>query len=122
MFVSPNISPQVACSLSSLGGFPLTSNLGRYLGVPIVHDRVNQQTYAPLIDKVLKKLADWKGKVLSPAGRRTLILSTTLAIPLHTMQTALLPSSVTKRLDQINSQWGGTASHSRNHLVNWKRV
>ena len=85
LFVSPNVDNAIARSLSTLSSIPLTNNLGTYLGVPIVHGRMTKNTYAPLVDKVLKKLADWKGKVLSQAGRRTLIQSTTSSIPLHTM-------------------------------------
>ncbi|KAE8704444.1 hypothetical protein F3Y22_tig00110457pilonHSYRG00229 [Hibiscus syriacus] len=36
--------------------------LERLKGVPILHKRVNSETYAPLIEKVMKKLARWKGK------------------------------------------------------------
>ncbi|XVF04810.1 hypothetical protein REPUB_Repub05bG0117600 [Reevesia pubescens] len=124
MFVSPNVDRAVARSLSNACGISLTSDLGNYLGVPIIHNRVKKYTYAPLVDKVLKKLADWKGKVLSPAGRRTLIQSTTTAIPVYTMQSAWLPSSTCKKLDQINNNflWGGSSEAGKNHLVNWNQV
>ena len=102
LFISPNVDNAIVKSLSTLSNVPLTNNLGTYLGVPIVHGRVTKNTYDHLLDKVLKKLADWKGKVLSQAGRRTLIQSTTSSIPLHTMQTALLPLGICKKLDQIN--------------------
>ncbi|XVF02613.1 hypothetical protein REPUB_Repub04eG0190100 [Reevesia pubescens] len=107
-----------------MSGIPLTDNLGTYLGVPIIHSRVKKETYAPLVYKVFKKLAGWKGKVLRPAGRRTLIQSTSPAIPLHTMQSSLLPSSICKRLDQINNNflWSGSTEPTRNHLVKWHRV
>ncbi|XVF09026.1 hypothetical protein REPUB_Repub07fG0055100 [Reevesia pubescens] len=124
VFVSPNVDTVIARNLSHLSGIPLTNDLGLYLGVPIVHRSVKKETYAPLVDKVLQKLADWKGKVLSMAGRRTLIQTTTTSIPLYTMQSAWLPSSVCQKLDQINSNflWGGTAESGRNHLVSWSKV
>ncbi|XVF12875.1 hypothetical protein REPUB_Repub08aG0157600 [Reevesia pubescens] len=40
------------------------------------------------------------------------------------MQSSLLPTSVCKRLDQINRNflWGGSAEATGNHLVSWDRV
>lgn len=69
-------SRDVARDFSRMSSLPLTADLGVYLGVPIVHGHVSKETYAPIVDKVLQRLAGWKGKVLSPAGRRTLIQST----------------------------------------------
>ncbi|KAE8709980.1 hypothetical protein F3Y22_tig00110328pilonHSYRG01025 [Hibiscus syriacus] len=54
--------------LNELCEIPLTSDLGVYLGVPIIHKRISASTYNPLIDKIIKKLASWKGKVLSMEG------------------------------------------------------
>ncbi|XVE99040.1 hypothetical protein REPUB_Repub03eG0162200 [Reevesia pubescens] len=123
-FVSPNTDRSIARSLSTMSNFPLTSDLGKYLGVPIIHKRVSKDTYAPLVDKVMQRLASWKGKILSPAGRRTLIQSTTSAIPLHVMQTSLLPSSICNKLDQVNRNflWGGSADYSHTHLVSWDKI
>ncbi|OMO84846.1 reverse transcriptase [Corchorus capsularis] len=124
LWVSPNISKQQAGRLSSLCGIPLGQDLGTYLGVPIIHTKVTRSTYSYVIDRVLKKLANWKGKVLSYAGRRTLIQSSLSSIPVYTMQTALLPVSVCEKLDQVsrNFLWGGDVKNSHDHLVNWDRV
>ncbi|OMO53937.1 reverse transcriptase [Corchorus capsularis] len=124
LWVSPNISRQQAGRLSSLCGIPLGQDLGTYLGVPIIHTKVTRSTYSYVIDRVLKKLANWKGKVLSYAGRRTLIQSSLSSIPVYTMQTALLLVSVCEKLDQVsrNFLWGGDVENSHNHLVNWDRV
>lgn len=115
LFVSPNVSRALANQLSSISGIPITDNLGTYLGLPIIHGRVLRESYSHMIDKILKRLADWKGKLLSPDGRRTLIQSTTSSIPLHTMQTALLPMSTCQRLDQINPNflWNDLAQPTR---------
>lgn len=121
LFVSPNTGHQTAALLSSLSD----GQSWNFFGCPY-YCRVTKETYAHLVahGAVLRRLADWKGRILSTAGRRTLIQSTASAIPLYTMQTALLPTAVCKRLDQIHSHflWGGHADASRNHLVSWKKV
>ncbi|OMO87284.1 reverse transcriptase [Corchorus capsularis] len=124
LWFSPNVHQQKATVLSRLCGIPLAQELGTYLGVPIIHGKVSKATYQHVVDKVLRRLANWKGKVLSYAGRRTLIQSTLSSIPIYTMQTALLPASTAERLDQLNRNflWGGDVDNSRGHLVNWDRV
>ncbi|XP_039042210.1 uncharacterized protein LOC120181045 [Hibiscus syriacus] len=124
LFISPNISSSTAQYLSELCGIPLTDNLGTYLGVPIIHKRVNAGTYDSLIEKVMKRLAGWKGRVLTMAGRKTLIQSVTNAIPIHMMKTSVLPVSVCRKLDRLNCNflWGGDIVNAHNHLVSWEKV
>lgn len=57
---------------------PVTKNLGKYLGVPLIHERVSRRTYADLLEKV-----QGKEKLLNMAGRETLIQSTTFALPMY---------------------------------------
>ncbi|CAL8995609.1 unnamed protein product [Prunus brigantina] len=92
--VSPNTCSDLANSIAAISGSPLTASLGKYLGVPLIHTRVNKQTYQEVIAKVHKRLASWKSHTLSMAGRMTLLQSVTAAIPIYTMQTAKLPMSV----------------------------
>lgn len=124
LWIYPNVPRVKAQCLSRLCEVPLASELGIYLGVPIIHGRVTKNTYKHVIDRVLNKLASWKGKVLSYAGRRTLIQSTLNSIPIYTMQSALLLVSVCNRLDQcnLNFLWSGEADNSHGHLVSWERL
>lgn len=62
-----------------------------YLGVPTINGRSSKREYQYLVDKVNGKLAGWKSKTLSLAGRATLIQSALSTIPLYTMQTTKLP-------------------------------
>ncbi|XP_021826059.1 uncharacterized protein LOC110766949 [Prunus avium] len=120
--VSPNICSDLANSIAAISGSPYSSNLGKYLGVPLIHTRVDKTTYQEVIAKVQKRLASWKHHTLSMAGRITLLQSVTAAIPLYTMQTVKLPVSVCDRLDQLNRNflWGHTADKATIHLVNWE--
>lgn len=84
-FVSSNVGYNVAKQLTDICGSPLTSDLGKYLGVPLIHRRVNNCTYQYLVDKVANRLAAWKSRTLSLAGRLTLIKSVTWSIPNYVM-------------------------------------
>ncbi|KAL6138042.1 hypothetical protein ACLB2K_063330 [Fragaria x ananassa] len=97
------------------------SDLGVYLGMPLIHSRVSASAYANLVDKVQFRLASWKSKTLNMAGRLTLIQSVASSIPVYAMQTAKLPISICDSLDRLNRNflWGDTDQQRKVHLTNW---
>lgn len=124
IFCSPNTPKSMADNISALCGSPLTCDLGKYLGMPLIHSRVNKHTYDAVFDKVQGRLASWKSKVLSMAGRLTLIQSVTSSIPNYAMQTAKFPVSLCDRLDRLNRNflWGDVDDKKKIHLINWDTV
>ncbi|CAL9006319.1 unnamed protein product [Prunus brigantina] len=50
--VSPNICSDLANSIATISGSPHSSNLGKYLGVPLIHTRVDKSTYQEVIAKL----------------------------------------------------------------------
>ncbi|CAN1763437.1 Putative ribonuclease H protein At1g65750 [Linum perenne] len=89
-FCSPNTSSPLSSSIADTLGFPLTQNLGKYLGVPVLHKRVLVSTYQSILDKIESKLSGWKEKFLSLAGRVTVAQAVLVAIPAYAMQTSVL--------------------------------
>lgn len=69
----------------------LSSDLGLYLGMPLIHSRVRSQTYGFLLTKVRRRLSGWKMRQLSMAARSLLIQSVVSTIPSYAMQTAKIP-------------------------------
>lgn len=59
------------------------TDFGKYLGVPILTNKGNKRAYNFIIDKLGDKLASWKSKTLSLAGRLNLINSVTSAILIY---------------------------------------
>jgi hypothetical protein len=47
----------------------------QYLGLPLSDKRLKRADFQRLLDKLMKKLAYWKAKWISMAGRLTLITS-----------------------------------------------
>ncbi|BBH09066.1 hypothetical protein Prudu_021464 [Prunus dulcis] len=121
VFCSPNTRKETAKEVSLICGSPLTEDLGKYLGMPMLHSRITKLTYGSLIDKVHKRLASWKSKFLSLAGRATLIQAVTSAVPIYAMQTSKLPISVGHELDKLNRNffWGGREKKLKIHLCQW---
>ena len=95
------------------------NSLGTYLGLPLSHKRPSRTQVQFVIEKVRNKLAKWKTRFLSKAGRLCLIKSTLSTIPAYYMQATLLPSATLKELDSVcnNFLWGGTNEKKKIHLV-----
>ncbi|CAL5382784.1 unnamed protein product [Camellia sinensis] len=124
LFVSPNVDRRKAKDLSHICGIGLTQNLGKFLGVPLLHSRVNKHHFIPILERMQQKFAGWKTGVLSLAGRATLIQLVTNAIPAYTMQTLELPRKVCDEIDKLNRNflWGDSLERKKVHLVNWQQV
>lgn len=85
---------ELASQISAVANILVTVDMGIYLGVPTLHSRVTKDTYQDLLDKIKSKLAGWKAKSLSMAGRITLAKHVLNAIPFYTMQTSRIPVSL----------------------------
>lgn len=88
-------------SLSYKSGFAVTQDLGKYLGVPLLHQCITKQTYGYIIETLHQKLATWKSKQMSLAGRITLCKSILATVPLYLMQSSLLPKSIYFEIEKI---------------------
>jgi hypothetical protein len=99
-FFSKNVGWHVRQEVSEKCGFGWTDNLGKYLGVPILHNRASRATFQFIMDKVGQRLSNWKAKNLSFAGRVSLAKSVIQALPVYTMQSTLLPKSICEEIDK----------------------
>ncbi|XP_028775264.1 uncharacterized protein LOC114732140 [Neltuma alba] len=121
---SRNTSHHEARRICDQLGYQKTENLGRYLGVPLLHKRITKDTYRYIEDSINKKLSGWKAKSLSLAGRITLAQSVLSTIPFFAMQTTKLPAATCHRIETLirNFIWGDSESHKSIHLVNWSTL
>ena len=101
IFFSENVHRDLANSIIHESGIKGTKQLGKYLGMPVLQKRINKETFGEVIEKVSSKLAGWKSRFLSLAGRITLTKSVLTSIPVHTMSTISLPISTLNQLDKI---------------------
>ncbi|CAN1188123.1 Putative ribonuclease H protein At1g65750, partial [Linum perenne] len=124
VYFSNNVSRPLSREITSTLGIGSTSDLGRYLGVPILHGRVTKHTYDFIQDRMNSRLAEWKAVNLSLAGRVTLATSVLNSIPSYIMQTAFLPFSLCDKIDRIirNFIWGSEGGTMKIHNVNWEIV
>lgn len=126
VFVFPDVQRIKARRISDLCGIKLTNNLGKYLGVPLLHKRLSKQDFNHIIEKFK---IEWLGWFLTPSCyqlvyRTTLAQSVTSTIPSYTMQTMHLSASICERRDRLNINflWGDSPGNKKMHFVKWDKV
>lgn len=72
----------------------------------------------------MNKLAGWKAKFLSFAGRTVLVKSVMSAIPNYVMPGEVLLIHLCEKLDKINRDfiWGPTREKRKVHQVGWDKI
>jgi hypothetical protein len=74
---------------------------GKYLGLPLHSRKLQRIEVQPLIDKIGARLASWKGKLISKAGRETLVKTVLSSQPIYHLTVFSPQKWVIQRIDRI---------------------
>ena len=94
----------------------------KYLGNPLFVGRNKAASFDHIRKKINDRLEGWMSKVLSQAGRTTMIKSVIQAIPQYAMSTHKLPTGFNRNLDALVRRFWWTAEMEKKHylsLLNW---
>ena len=81
---------------------------GKYLGLPSIIGRSKTKVFAEVKEKVGRKLAGWKEKLLSIGGKEILIKAVAQAVPTYTMNCFLIPKGLCEEIEgMIRNFWWG---------------
>jgi len=96
----------------------------KYLGLPSLVGRNKKNTFITIKDKLRKKLAGWKEKLLSKAGKEVLIKVVAQAIPTYTMSVFKLPDSLCEDLTSMirNFWWGQRDDERKIAWMSWEKL
>lgn len=102
-----------------IGSFPI-----KYLGIPLHFDKLRREDIQPLVDKILRKIASWRGKLLSYAARVTLIRTCLAGIHVYLLSFIKFSKWAIKTLNShlTNCLWNDTEGNHKYHLANWESV
>ncbi|KAL0016440.1 hypothetical protein SO802_003509 [Lithocarpus litseifolius] len=104
LFFSKNTSGEIQNFVKETFGAQIVQQHERYLGLPPMVGRGKKKAFNRIKDQVGRKIASWKGRLLSNAGREILIKAVAQATPTYTMNCFKLPDSL---CSEINSMVGG---------------
>jgi hypothetical protein len=80
-----------------VGTFPV-----KYLGIPQHYTKLSREDLQLLVDKIIKRITGWRGKLISRAGRIILIKTCLASIPLYLLSFIKFPRWA---IDLINLTW-----------------
>ncbi|KAD3066367.1 hypothetical protein E3N88_34247 [Mikania micrantha] len=91
-------------------------------GVPLISSRLSCRDCSPLVDKIRKRIQDWKNKSLSFAGRLLLIKSVLSATQVYWASVFVLPISVLNDLEKMcrSFLWNNSDPIRGKAKVKWK--
>ena len=80
--------------------------------------------FRSIVDRVWKRLQDWKLKFLSQVGREILIKAVLQAIPTYCISVFLLPKLLCSELNSLtqNFLWSQPNKEARVHWMSWKKL
>ena len=94
LFFSKNTPREILGAIQSRFGAQVIKQHEKYLGLPSLVGKKKRNTFNDIKEKLGKKLAGWKEKLLSKAGKEILIKAVALAIPTYTMSCFKIPESL----------------------------
>jgi hypothetical protein len=92
--------------------------------VPLHYEKLRREDIQPIVDKIIKRILGWKGKILSYGARLTLLRACLASIPIYLMSVIRFPRWT---VDAINSQmanffWNDQENKRKYHLSNWQSL
>ena len=98
----------------------LVKTPSKYLGLDFKLRGKKVANFHFLVDKLTSKLQGWKEKLLSQAGKSTLISSVLQSLPLYTFSCFKVPEAICNKLDSTirDFWWGHDHGVKKIHLLN----
>ncbi|XP_020684353.2 uncharacterized protein LOC110100971 [Dendrobium catenatum] len=95
-----------------------------YLGIKMTLRRLSYDDFQLIIDKTFKLLNIWGSKILSVAGKITLVKTVLLALPTYYGTHSLLPKKILDDLEKICRDfiWRKAKGNSGIHYVSWEEM
>ncbi|KAF7841758.1 ribonuclease H [Senna tora] len=121
---SPNTPRSVKDQIASCLGVAVSTKIGRYLGSFVDNKLSDPQNYTFLVERIVSKLAGWKAKALSQAGRLTLIKSVLQPLNVYHMSTLTVPRKYCHAIDAVCSNffWGFRRGKPAMHLLSKRKI
>ena len=114
LFFNKNTKREVQDQVKQIFGAQVIQHHEKYLGLPPLVGKGKRKAFNRIKDQVGRKIAGWKGILLSSARREILIKAIAQATPTYTTSCFKLPDSLCKDLNSMMSNfWCGQKDKER---------
>ena len=115
MVFSKNTKDEIKEFVKGTFGAQIIQHHEKYLGLPPLVERAKKKAFNRIKDQVGRRIATWKGKLLSNGAREVLIKVVAQATPTYTMNVFKLSDSLCLELNSMMSGfwWGQRGSERK---------
>jgi hypothetical protein len=119
-----NVEENQVHGISHILNCPLGSLPFKYLGVTLHIEKLKREDLQPIIDKMLKRAAGWRGKLLVYNNRLVLIKSCLASIPVYLLSFIKFSKWAIKLIESqmAHCLWNDSENAHKYHLASWKQV
>lgn len=119
-----NTRVDLQAKILSIMGCLSASLPGVYLGLPLTVREVSHNFWNSILERMQKKLAGWKGQLLSNVGKLQLLKASLQGILVYFLSLFRISGSMAEKLERIHRSflWMGVEEKKRLALVNWDTV
>jgi hypothetical protein len=94
-----NLGKEACHEISHILTCPMGSLPFKCLGVPLHFERLKREDLQPILDKMVKKAAGWRGRLLAYSSRLVLIRSCLASVPVYLLSFMKFPEWAIKLLE-----------------------
>ena len=124
LFFSKNTKDEVKEVMKDTFGAQIIHHHEHYLGLPLLVGKGKKKAFHWILDQVGRKVAGWKGKLLTTVGREILIKAIAQATSMYTMNCFKLPDSLCNELNSLmrNFWWGQREKERKLAWIAWEKI
>ncbi|XP_075655069.1 uncharacterized protein LOC142625268 [Castanea sativa] len=124
LFFSKNTPKEVQDQVKQRFGAQIIRHHEKYLGLPPLIGKGKRKAFNQIKDQVGRRIAGWKGKLLSNVGREILIKAVAQATPTYMMSCFKIPDSLCKELSSMMSNfwWGQKDKETKMSWISWEKL
>ena len=124
LFFSSNTPSDVQQEIKNIFGAQVIRQHKKYLGLPSLVGRSKRNCFNDIKEKLRKKLAGWKEKLLSKAGKEGVIKVVAQAIPTYTMSCFKILNSLCDEMTSMiqNFWWGQKRDKRKMAWLSWEKL
>jgi hypothetical protein len=123
-FIPMNLADEKVHEISHILNCPVGTLPFKYLGVPIHFEKLKREDLQPVVDKLIKRVAGWRCRLLAYSSRLTLIKSCLASIPVYLLSFIKFPKWAIRLIESHMAHylWNIDVDCHRYHLASWSHV